>query len=140
MAQGEAGAVGAAAGTELCYSRDGEEFNFESLGDLLCDMQGDGELAEGAAYYEADARRLRADDFVDTDAVTDGMHEQLHDLVGSDSAGDEFILAGQAAAAELHMLLRGWIEKHVDVGRYWRIVGKVRERRVTAEDVAEVTA
>lgn len=33
--------------------------------------------------------------------------------------------------------LAGWIEKHVNVGRYWKIVGKTRQMEIEPDDLKE---
>lgn len=117
------------------YSRDDEVFRFNDVGELLDDMAADGCLVPGAVYYEADSAPVTADDIVGSGWLLDSLDDQLYELTG-EAADGEFSTVDQAAKDELTKLLVAWIERHVNLSLYWRIVGHSRQCEVTAEDVA----
>lgn len=104
--------------TTKCYSLDDETFNHNSLGDLLDDMAGDEwGLQVGRVYYEADSQELTPDYMADAGAVfslLEQLDEDLFDEVG-ETADNDFIEASPEAREELRVLLRGWIERHVNI-------------------------
>jgi len=117
-----------------CYSLDNEEFNHDSLGDLLDSMV---DPAVGDIYYEADCRPFTRADVVsrhDVDSILERLDEQAYEEIG-EVFDSEFSNVTQEAKAELLALLTAWADKHVSLGRYWKITGKSREMRLTAEDL-----
>lgn len=40
------------------------------------------------------------------------------------------------AKEELRSLLETWVSKHVNVGNFWKIIGKTRECVVTKDDMS----
>ena len=123
---------------KTCYSLDDETFNHDSLGELLDDMAGDEDgLYVGRPYYEANCEVMTTEHLADDSAVyslLERMDEDLFEEVGEISDND-FTSVSPEARAELLALVRGWVDKHVNVSRYWRIVGKSRQQRLTAEEV-----
>lgn len=120
--------------TRICYSLDDEEFRYDSLGDVIDAMD---EPQVGSVYYEADCRELAAPDFADNNTIEhllEHMDEDLFEEVG-EIADCDFTSVPPEAKEELRALVQAWVEKHVNVTRYWRIVGKSRECRLTAEDL-----
>lgn len=118
-----------------CYSHDNENFNHDSLGDLLDSMV---EPAVGDVYYEADCRPLTHADVVrrhEVDSILEQWDEQAYEEIG-EVFDNEFSNVTQEAKAELLALLTAWADKHVSLGRYWKITGKSREMKLTAEDLA----
>lgn len=119
--------------TQKCYSADDETFNYDGIGDLI-DRMDDPKV--GDTYYEADCRSIEVSDYVNKWAVQnllEDMDERLHDQIGEcydNNASD----VSQEAKDELLDLLKAWAGKHIDVGRYWLLVGKSREMKFTAED------
>jgi hypothetical protein len=123
--------------SDLCYSTDGECFQFTSFGDLLDAMASDDELTEGQVYFEADCEMLTTEYMVDDSAIytlLERLDEDLYEEVG-EAAGNDYTNAKPEARAELLALVRGWADKHTSVTHYWRIIGKTREKRLTAADV-----
>lgn len=122
---------------DLCYSLDDETFNFNRFGDLLDSFACDGELEVGRVYYEADCENLTTEYMVDDSAIyslLERLDEDLFEEVGEVSDCD-FTSVTPDARAELLELVRAWARKHADVSHYWRIIGKTREKRLTAEDI-----
>lgn len=123
--------------TSKCYSIDNEAFNYDELGDLFADLESDGELYEGRVYYEADCKVVEPKDYVNSHSVScmlESLDEQLYDDVGEVSDND-FYNTSKEAKEELRQFLESWITKHVNVGRYWTIVGQSRELQVTKDDL-----
>ena len=118
---------------EVFYSIDDESYNFENLGDLFDALDEDGCLEVGAAYFEANCRRMTAQDVVPVGWLLDAIGERMHDEVGEAAA--DFPNVSQQAKDELQKLLSDWIEKHDNPGSYWTIVGKARRKVVTEDDL-----
>lgn len=116
-----------------CYSRNGEEFNHTELSDLLEEMAGDGDLNEGAEYWEAEARHMEAADFFDAETVIENAAERAYEE-GGDYAED-FGDVSKEAVAELDALLTAWANKHCSVNFY--TVHAPKKMAVTAEQAAE---
>lgn len=122
-----------------CYSTNDEDFHYDKLGELFDDLDSDGELVLGRAYYEADCREITASDFTGKrriESILEQFDEDLYEEIG-EIADNDFTGVTDEAKAELASFLSAWIEKHVNVGRYWKIIGKTRPMQVTAEDLRD---
>lgn len=121
--------------TKLCYSWDNESFNYDSFGDLL-DLHDDPQV--GDTYYEADCRTLEPTDGINNLTVAsllEDMDGRVYDDIG-EVYDNEYSEVSDEAKAELLELIEGWARKHVNLSHYWKIVGKTREKKLTAEDLA----
>lgn len=118
---------------ELCYSINEEDFNLTSVGDALDSLDDEGRLEEGAVYWEVDCRRMQASDVFSVEQVLEDMGERLYEEVGE--IADDYPAATPEAKEELKAFLLEWVEKHANPNQYWRVVGKPREKRVTADDL-----
>lgn len=116
-----------------CYSRNGEEFNYLELGDMLRDMGGDGELHEGAEYWEAEANHPKTSEFFDANRIIEDAAEQAYGEVGEYAEGYGDV--PEEAIAELQELLDQWADKHCTV-TFWT-VSNAKKMTVTAEQVAD---
>ncbi len=116
-----------------CYSTNNEDFPHAELGDVLDALESDGRLEVGTVYYEADSQPLTIPKLLRADAVLEQADEAGYDLIGE--AWDNPFSVSREAEAELQELLNAWAAKHVDVGRYYEIVGKARECRITEADL-----
>ena len=121
---------------QLCYSTDDENFNHLSLGEVFDALNSEGELAVGRIYYEADFKNVEPRDAFDVDGLLDDADARLYDELG-EVYNNDFSNVGGATKTELEALFLGWVERHVNLGRYWIIVGKSRQLVVTEEDVRE---
>lgn len=124
------------ADTKLCYSTDDEMFDHDDFGSMLNAMD---DPRVGDTYYEADCRTMAAADFADNSAIyalLEHMDEDLFEEVG-EVADNDFTEVSTEAKEELRALVQSWVEKHVNVSSYWGIVGKSRERKLTADDLKE---
>lgn len=119
---------------EKAYSTNDEEYNYTDADGALQAMADDDALHEGATYYEIDTEAVRLADYLRADLILEAAEERLYDDIG-EAAEDAFV-ADKEAMDELSSLLSAWAEKHLS-GRYWKCVGKPRELKVTAADVAE---
>lgn len=125
--------------TEKCFSLDNEEFNFREFWDMLESMD---DPKVGDTYYEADCVRLSPTDGVNkysVDHILESMDERIYEDIG-ECYGNEFLDVSDEAKAELLALLEDWSIKHVDLSMYWRIVGKTRECKLTADDLRDEEA
>lgn len=126
--------------TFKAYSRDNETYCCNSLGELFDDLDSDGELVVGRVYYEADCRRIAPSDFTskhEVRTILERFDECLYEEIGEIADGD-FTGVTDEAKTELGNLLAGWIEKNVNVGRYWKIISKTpREMKVGPDDIKE---
>lgn len=117
--------------TDKCYSLNDEDF-FETIEELLEHMESEGCMHIGTVYYEADRRDMQPSDYIQLDYLLEHMDERACDELGeayTKGAWD----ASAEAKVELHEFLSAWITKNIP--RYWRVVGKSRECRVTADDM-----
>ena len=120
---------------EKCYSLDNEEFNFSSMANLIescIDPQ------VGSVYWEADCKLCGPADGINgytVESLLEDMDERLHDDIG-EVYDNECSNVTDEAKAELHDLIDAWAVKHIDLSRYWKIIGKSRECKFTAEDLA----
>lgn len=119
---------------EKAYSTNGEEYRHTDAGEALQELADDGRLVEGAIYYEIDCEDAAPERYLRAALVLEQAGEQIWDEVG-DAAEGAFVVSREAEA-ELDALLKGWADKHI-TARYWRCIGKPRELKVTAADVAE---
>ena len=119
---------------DKAYSTNGEEFRHTDICDVLQELADDDRMVEGALYYEIDCEHVRMDRYLRADRILEQAGEQIWGEVG-DAADDAFEVSS-GAEAELDALLKAWADKHITT-RYWRCIGKARELRVTAADVAE---
>jgi hypothetical protein len=120
---------------DKCYSLNDEDFNFSELGDLI-DSHATPKVGE--AYWEADSKPCRATDGINgytVESLLEGMDERIYEDVG-EVYNNECSNVTDEAKAELHSLLEAWAAKHINLSRYWKIVGKSRECKFTAEDLA----
>lgn len=116
------------------YSTNDEEYIYTDAGEALQAMADDDALHEGATYYEIDTEAVQLADYLSADRMLEAAEERLYDDIGDVSEGA--FAANKEAMDELSSLLSAWAEKHL-TGHYWKCVGKVRELKVTAADVAE---
>jgi hypothetical protein len=124
---------------QIFYSTDNEYFNFESIGDLFDELDGEGTFEEGRAYYEAEGKRLTYDTVVTNYRVTsllEGIDEAVYDEIG-DTYHNDFIDVDSAAQEELRQLIVKWAEKHVRIEKYYVLEAPSILKRVTKEDVED---
>lgn len=115
-----------------CYSLNDEDFNHDELGDLIAGMD---DPKVGDVYWEADCRTVTSADAVgNVDHILEEMDQCMYEELG-EVFGNDFSEAPQEAKDELNTLLKAWVEKHINLGRYWKIEGKSRECKLTAEDL-----
>ncbi|WP_454751654.1 hypothetical protein [Cupriavidus necator] len=120
---------------EETWSRDNEEFRYDSLGDLL-DNFGD-ELNVGDVVYVGEAHRPKAGDLIDADDVIETISNRGYDYGGEHADG--FPEVDKAATEELDALLRAWVDKHCLPANFYQVTN-VREYVLTAEDLSDTEA
>lgn len=122
----------------ICYSADGEDFRHIEIGDLFNALASDGEVYPGREYYESDYKPMTAAFLMRERHVTGALLERLDiDLVTElgDIAGPIFTECSLEAHLELDKLLRQWIEDNIPVGRWYKLVGQVRTKQITQDDL-----
>jgi hypothetical protein len=119
---------------EKAYSTNDEDYRYGDAGEALQAMADDDALHEGATYYEIDTEAVQLADYLRADRILEAAEESLYDDIGE--AAEDAFAANAEAMAELSSMLSAWAEKHLS-GHYWKCVGKARELKVTAADVAE---
>ena len=125
--------------TELkkCYSLNDEDFNFDSMSDLIdsCD-----DPKVGDTYWEADCRTMQSTDVINSytvDSLLENMDERIYEDVG-EVYDNECSYVTDEAKTELRNLMEAWAEKHINLSRYWKIIGKSRECKFTEDDLNRV--
>ena len=119
---------------DKCYSLNGEEFNSTSIGDLI--NQHDNPQV-GGVYWEAHCRLLQPTDGINThtvDSLLENMDERIYEDVG-EVYDNKCSDVTDEAKVELLGLIKSWAIKHIDLSRYWKIVGETRECKFTVEDL-----
>lgn len=109
------------------WSANGEEFNADSLEDLL-DMND--ELTIGSKVYFGVPEYPSTTQLCDADDVIEMIGERAYDLAGE--YADGFPDVADEARAELDTLLAAWISKHCQPTFY--TVSQVQSRLLTALD------
>jgi hypothetical protein len=124
------GAAIVADATDEYWSRDEENFSYESLGELL-DSHDDLEI--GDVVYVG--RRIVPDpgDWTDAEEVLEQLACRAVDDCGE--FADDYPEASKEAKAELNALLATWARKHCIPTFY--MIKDVREYEITAEDLVE---
>lgn len=117
----------------VCYSINDEEFSYETAWDAMDALECHGRLDVGAIYFEVDSEPVDLAEYLDADWLIEDAEQRAYDDIG-ECAEDAFSVSKEATA-ELEAALKSWAAKHLPSG-YWRCVGKSREMRVTAEDIA----
>lgn len=119
---------------KVCYSWNDEEYNCDSFGDLL-DSADDPKV--GDTYYEADCVTLEPTAGINSwtvDSLLEGMDERIYEDIG-ECYDNECSGVSDEARAELRALIEVWAQKHINLFRYWKIVGKPREMKLTEDDL-----
>jgi hypothetical protein len=125
--------------TNLCYSRNDEDFNWDDFGSFLDDVKNDYEEPKvGDSYWSAPFRHVQGDDLVNSytvERILEDMGERANDLLG-EVYDDYDPIVSEEACDELEKFLIDWANRHHKLNRYWTIVGKSTEHKFTAEDLA----
>jgi hypothetical protein len=117
--------------TKYCYSTDEENFQHESMGDLLDYLNVETEDKIGATYWKGEKVELSHEDCIDVDSFLEMCDEYAYEELGN--YDNCFTDVDDADKAELKALIIEWSKKHV-VMRYWK-VRNVQELKITAEDL-----
>ena len=119
------------------YSVDDELF-FPEKSDVFDVLHGNNRFVIGETYYEANGDRVTADVFAyDPDFITEHFDDMLFDIVGDDVSINTFLDISEVARLELQQLLVTWIDKHIDLTPYAKIVGESVQLHVTSDDIKD---
>ena len=110
-----------------CWSHNEEDFNAQSLGELV-DTH---ELAPGATVWVGEAVHPEPSSLFSTDWLIENMGEAAYDIAG-EHAGEDYPNVSDEQVAELEALVVGWIAKCAPP-TFWT-VKNVRPYVLTAED------
>lgn len=116
---------------EKCWSHNNEEFNYESLEELIQWLHDDKALEVGRVVYFSIANKPDAGQFVSAESVIDNMASAAWD-VGSEYAED-FPDVTPDARKELEEFLEAWARKHCEVNFF--TVSGVQEYVITQADI-----
>lgn len=112
---------------EECWSRDEENFSYQSLDDLLSTHD---DLKPGDRVWLADAVRPDPNRLIDADDVTTTMGERAYDIAGEHA--EDYPDVSTEAEGELNALLAAWINKNC-APTFWG-VENVRPYVLSADD------
>lgn len=122
-----------------CWSLDGEEFNYDSLGDLL-DARGD-EVRPGHKVWRGTAKHPSMTDLADAERVIEDIGERAHDFGGE--YADGFPEVSPEHAAKLQALLEQWLAE-CPSPRFYQVTNAVpyvlADTDFTQEQLAEIAA
>jgi hypothetical protein len=122
-----------------CWSIDGEEFNYDSLGDLL-DARGD-EVRPGQKVWRGTAKHPSMADLADSERVIEDIGERAHDFGGE--YADGFPEVSPEHAAKLQALLEQWLAE-CPSPRFYQVTNAVpyvlADTDFTQEQLAEIAA
>lgn len=116
------------------YGIDAETLYFDDFDDAMDALYNDERLEVGAIIYEADTETVDLSEYVAGEI--DWLLERADEAICEDCGLEDPVFddVKPEARKELDTLLRDWTAKHI-TGRYWTVVGRVRERAVTAEEI-----
>lgn len=120
--------------TNKIYSFDGETFQYDTLTELIKDINScdEGDVTVGSIVYVAEKHRPKVASLVDVEALLEQMSEWSYDTHGCDEA-DMWPDLSTSESKELSRMIAEYIEK-VSPPSFW-IVRDVKEYIVTAEDL-----
>lgn len=119
---------------DFVWSTNEEEFRGKDFGDVLDELERDGDLEVGRAiYYGTRVNKDAAYFMPDTDHILDQAEESAYDFAGewADDFGRD---VPKEARQELEKFLAEWANKHLRVNFYQ--LEDVKPYTLTAEDVA----
>ena len=116
------------------YSLDSHEFSLDCIGAAFHQLAEQGQLQEGAVYFEVECELVTPACFDNVDGFLDSLQMSLYAQAGAASDAD-FTAVEPVAKAELQLLIERWIDKHVNVRRYWRVAGPTVTRTVTRQEI-----
>lgn len=116
---------------EQCWSDNNEDFNCDTLGELLGNND---ELTVGGTVYVADAVTPDPADYVDADDILEQMGNAASDDCGEYAEGYPDVTS--EAKDALNAFLKGWARKHCTPTNFYQ-VHNVREYVLTADDLGK---
>jgi len=119
---------------EYCYSTNEENFNHESMGELLDYLDGETDDKLGATYWRGEKRPLTHAECIDVDSFLELCDERAYEEIG-EVYDNCFTDVDDAAKKELETLITEWAKKNVNI-RYWKI-RNVQELKITREDLED---
>jgi uncharacterized protein YfdQ (DUF2303 family) len=117
---------------EKCWSLDEEQFNYESLDELIQGIYDlHGSVEPGWVVSFGTAHKPDAADFVDADRVIDDMGDAASDVGGE--FAEDFPSVSPEARKELNDFLEAWARKHCEVTFF--TVDNVQKYTITQADI-----
>jgi hypothetical protein len=115
---------------ELCYSLDGESYNFESLLEAITAMH---QPTEGCIVHVGEKKEHDPASFFDADDILESAGERAYDEGGE--WADDWPDVTPEARTELDDFLTAWFRKHATCHFY--TVVNVKEYAITEQDLID---
>lgn len=116
------------------YSKDNEDFPFNSLDDLFDELSSEGELEVGRKYYSVVATDILPEDYICVDSILERIDEEIYEDTG-ECYDNDFSNTSREAKDALKILIVGWANKHVALN-YWKFDNKnIKEHVITEDDI-----
>lgn len=115
------------------YSTDDENYCHETPSDAFDALDSEERLVVGEIYWEADFLPMEPQQVLSAAHVLEEADERGYDIIGE--TWDNPFSVPRDAQMELQSLLDAWAAKHVDLSRYYTILGKPRQLTVTDADL-----
>lgn len=116
------------------YSSNEDEFGNAEEWDVVQDMIGD--LCEvGSEYYSAKFKPLKSSDIINVDDILERFDEVFYDICALDVA--PFNELSEDSVNELKTLLVNWMDKNVDISKFYDYVGPTETHYITEEQMLE---
>lgn len=116
---------------EKCYSNDGEEFRYESIGEMIDDT----DLIVGDTYYDGDTCEVTPDRVItarEIEHILENLDSSVYEDIG-ECYDNSFSNVTLEASEELRQFMVSWANKHVALN-YWKVINVV-EKQLTIEDI-----
>lgn len=127
----------AVATPDIAWSCNEEDWQHDSLEELLQHMHDQDGLEVGMTVWFGEKHKPRARNFaVDSDFITERMNENAGESEGGEWSEDFATNVDPAALKELDTYLEEWADKHCPVT--WWLIEKTTQYTVTEEDLASV--
>ena len=117
---------------EYCYSTDKEIFHYESMGELIDEIESNTDTPIGATYFRGEKKALTHAECIDIDSFLEQCDERAYEEIG-EIYDNCFTDVTEAAKMELEELITAWAQRHVNI-RFWKVVG-TQELKLTSEDL-----
>lgn len=122
---------------KICYSIDGQEFEFTSIDGMMYELSSKFELYEGKKYYESRCKRLIVENII-TSCIDRFLKHCDKTVESNYDYNDfyEFSTVKQSEKDELIRIISQWADKHV-VSDHFVPIGNIIEKTFTKQQIDE---